>query len=49
MTDQGNKYLSDILQAIELIESFVTDIKDFNDYLSDRKTQSAVETIGNRW
>ncbi len=43
MTDQGNKYLSDILQAIQLIESFVTDIKDFNDYLSDRKTQSAVE------
>lgn len=42
MTDQGNKYLSDILQAIQLIESFVTDIKDFNDYLSDRKTQSAV-------
>jgi uncharacterized protein with HEPN domain len=23
MTDQGNKLLSDILQAIELIESFV--------------------------
>lgn len=43
MTDQGNKLLSDILQAIELIESFVTDIKDFSDYLSDIKTQSAVE------
>jgi uncharacterized protein with HEPN domain len=43
MTDQGNKYLSDILQAIQLIESFMTDIKDFDDYLLDRKTQSAVE------
>ena len=43
MTDQGNKYLSDILQSIELIESFIIDTKDFNDYLSDRKTQSAVE------
>jgi uncharacterized protein with HEPN domain len=43
MTDQGNKFLSDILQAIDLIESFVLDIKDFNDYLSDIKTQSAVE------
>jgi uncharacterized protein with HEPN domain len=43
MTDQGNKFLSDILQSIELIESFIVDTKDFNDYLSDRKTQSAVE------
>jgi uncharacterized protein with HEPN domain len=43
MTDQGNKFLSDILQAIELIESFIVDTTDFNDYLSDRKPQSAVE------
>ena len=43
MTDQGNKFLSDILHAIELIESFVSDIKDFDNYLSDMKTQSAVE------
>jgi uncharacterized protein with HEPN domain len=43
MTDQGNKFLSDILQAIESIESFIVDTKDFNDFLSDRKTQSAVE------
>jgi uncharacterized protein with HEPN domain len=43
MTDQGKKFLSDILQAIELIESFVVDIKDFDDYLTDKKTQSAVE------
>ena len=43
MTDQGRKYLSDILQAIELIESFTSDITDFDNYLSDLKTQSAVE------
>ena len=43
MTDQGNKLLSDILQAIELIESFVSDIKDFDSYVADLKTQSAVE------
>ena len=43
MTDQGKKFLSDILQAVELIESFVIDIKDFDNYLTDKKTQSAVE------
>jgi uncharacterized protein with HEPN domain len=43
MTDQGKKFLSDILQAIELIESFIIDIKDFDSYLTDKKTQSAVE------
>lgn len=43
MTEQGKKYLSDILQAIVLIESFTIGIKDFDIYLSDLKTQSAVE------
>ena len=43
MTDKGKKYLSDILMAIELIEEFTADIKDFNLYDSDKKTQSAVE------
>jgi uncharacterized protein with HEPN domain len=43
MTDQDKKYLSDILQAIELIESFTSEIKDFNSYVADLKTQSAVE------
>lgn len=43
MTIQGKKFLSDILQAIELIESFVVGIKDFDNYLTDKKTQSAVE------
>ena len=43
MTDQYKKFLSDILRAIELIESFSSDIKDFESYLADLKTQSAVE------
>jgi uncharacterized protein with HEPN domain len=43
MTDQGNKYLTDILQAIDLIESFISDISNYDDYISDLKTQSAVE------
>jgi uncharacterized protein with HEPN domain len=43
MTEQGKKYLSDMLQAIILIESFTVGIKDFDIYLSDLKTQSAVE------
>jgi len=43
MTDQGNKYLSDILQAIALIESFTSESSDYEAYVSDLKTQSAVE------
>jgi uncharacterized protein with HEPN domain len=43
MTDQGKKYLSDILQAIDLIESFTSDISGYDDYITDLKTQSAVE------
>ena len=43
MTDKGKKYLSDILMAVELIEEFTVNIKDFNIYDSDNKTQSAVE------
>lgn len=43
MTEQGKKFLSDILQAIVLIESFTVGIKDFDIFLSDLKTQSAVE------
>jgi uncharacterized protein with HEPN domain len=43
MTDQGKKYLSDILQAIEPIESFTSGISTYADYVSDLKTQSAVE------
>ncbi|MBD3584062.1 HepT-like ribonuclease domain-containing protein [Flavobacterium selenitireducens] len=43
MTDKGKKYLSDILMAIELIEEFTAEIKNFNIYDADKKTQSAVE------
>ena len=43
MTEKSLKYLSDILMAIDLIEEFTSSISDFNIYVSDRKTQSAVE------
>jgi uncharacterized protein with HEPN domain len=43
MTEQGKKYLSDILHAIELIEQFTINTANFDDYLTDLKTQSAVE------
>ena len=43
MTDNAKKYLSDILQAIELIEAFTNEIDTFQDYLHDLKTKSAVE------
>lgn len=43
MTDQGKKYLSDILRAIELIDDFVSSVSDYNEYSNDFKTQSAVE------
>ena len=37
------KYLSDILRAIDLIDSFIADIESFEQYQLDFKTQSAVE------
>lgn len=43
MTEKSRKYLFDILLAIELIEDFTSDVNDFDQYDSDRKTQSAVE------
>ena len=43
MTDQGKKYLSDILHAIELIEDFTSATLNYYDYSIDLKTQSAVE------
>jgi len=39
MTDQAKKYLSDILQALELIEQFTSDIKDYNGYLTPLKSE----------
>ncbi len=43
MTEKGKKYLSDIIHAIELVEEFTESITDYNHFLSDLKTQSAVE------
>lgn len=43
MNEKAKKYLSDILQAISFIEEFVSDVPTFEAYLSDQKTQSAVE------
>lgn len=43
MTDQGQKYLYDILQSIDLIEAFTSDVNGFDAYVHDLKTQSAVE------
>lgn len=43
MTDQGKKYLADIVRAIQLIEEFVLPISSYEAYVADLKTQSAVE------
>jgi uncharacterized protein with HEPN domain len=43
MTEKGLKYLSDIIQAIDLIEDFTKSISSYSDYVNDLKTQSAVE------
>jgi uncharacterized protein with HEPN domain len=43
MTGKGQKYLSDVIQAIDLIEDFTKSMPNYGDYTSDLKTQSAVE------
>jgi len=43
MTEEGRKYLSDIIMAIERIESFIQDTPNFSSYEADLKTQSATE------
>jgi uncharacterized protein with HEPN domain len=43
MTEQGKKYLSDILSAVELIEQFTSSTNSYKEYIKDLKTQSAVE------
>jgi uncharacterized protein with HEPN domain len=37
------KFLSDIYNSIELIESFTKDLKSFAEYQGDLKTKGAVE------
>lgn len=43
MTERGKKYLSDVVQTIDLIEAFMAGIETHEQYVKDRKTQSAVE------
>jgi uncharacterized protein with HEPN domain len=43
MTEKEKKYLSDIIQSIQLIESFTQELSLFSDYVIDLKTKSAVE------
>jgi len=43
MMEQEKKYLSDIPLAIDLIEQFTESINDYDTFLADLKTQSAVE------
>lgn len=40
---QSKKYLDDVLYAIECIEEFIAGISSYNEYVSDKKTRSAVE------
>lgn len=41
--EQEKKYLSDVLEAIILIDDFTLDIAGFEQYQKDKKTKSAVE------
>jgi uncharacterized protein with HEPN domain len=43
MTEEAQKYISDITGAIELIEDFIQGIGDFDTYNADLKTQRATE------
>jgi uncharacterized protein with HEPN domain len=43
MTEKEKKFLSDILNSIELIEEFTRSIKSFSEYQHDLKTKGAVE------
>ena len=43
MTEKSQKYLSDIIQAIDLIDDFTKSVTNYNDFAMDLKTQSAVE------
>lgn len=43
MPKDKRKYLHDIKSAVTLIETFLADIKSFDDYQKNLKTKSAVE------
>lgn len=43
MTEQGEKYIADIILSINNIEDFMSDFNTFERYESSLKTQSAIE------
>jgi uncharacterized protein with HEPN domain len=43
MTEKTQKYLSDVLLAIEAIEDFAKDIATYLEYQQDAKSKSAIE------
>ncbi len=43
MTEKEKKFLSDIINSIDLIENFTKDLKSFAEYEKDPKTKGAVE------
>ncbi len=43
MTEKEKKFLSDIINSIQLIESFMVGIDTFDQYVKDLKTKGAVE------
>ena len=43
MTEKEKKFLTDISNSIDLIETFTTEIKSFTEYQKDLKTKGAVE------
>ena len=43
MTEKEKKFLSDISNSIDLIETFTKDLKSFSEYQKDLKTKGAVE------
>ena len=49
MTEKEKKFLSDIVNSIELIESFINGINSFEVYSKDLKTKGAVATPWNNW
>lgn len=43
MTEKEKKFLSDISNSIELIETFTKELRSFSEYQKDLKTKGAVE------
>ena len=43
MVNEIKKYLFDIIESIDSIESYLGDKKDFNDYLENKMLRRAIE------